>query len=40
MESPDTYSQVLRIIVHVADGIGVAILIAGLFFSAFLAIRT
>lgn len=40
MESPDTYSQVLGIIVHVADGIGVAILIAGLLFAAFLAIRT
>lgn len=40
MESQDTYSQVLGLIVHVADGIGVAILIAGLFFAAFLAIRT
>lgn len=40
MQSQDTYSQVLGLIVHVADGIGVAILITGLFFAAFLAIRT
>ena len=40
MEATDTYSMVLGIIVHIADGIGVAILIAGLFFAAILAIRT
>lgn len=40
MEALDTYSRVLGIIVHVADGIGVAILVAGLFFAALLAIRT
>lgn len=40
MEAPDTYLKVLGIIVHVADGIGVAILVAGLFFAAFLALRT
>jgi len=40
MEAPDTYSRVLGLIVHVADGIGVAILIAGLFLAAILAIRT
>jgi uncharacterized membrane protein len=40
MEVPDTYLKVLGIIVHVADGIGVAILVVGLFFAAFLALRT
>lgn len=40
MEAPDTYLKVLGIIVHVADGIGVAILVAGLFFAAFLSIKT
>jgi len=40
MEAPDTYSNVLRLIVHIADGIGVAILVAGLFFAGFLALRT
>lgn len=40
MEAPDTYSRVLGLIVHVADGIGVAILIAGLFLAAVLAFRT
>jgi len=40
MEAPDTYLKILGIIVHVADGIGVAILVAGLFFAAFLALRT
>lgn len=40
MEAPDTYLNILGIIVHVADGIGVAILVAGLFFAAFLALKT
>lgn len=40
MEAPDTYSKVLRLIVHVADGIGVAVLVAGLILAAFLALRT
>lgn len=40
MEAPDTYLNVLGNIVHVADGIGVAILVAGLFFAAFLSIKT
>lgn len=40
MESPDTYSRILTLIVHVADGIGVAILVAGLFFAALLSLRT
>lgn len=40
MEASDTYSRVLGLIVHVADGIGVAILITGLFLAAILAIRT
>ena len=40
MEPPDTYLKILGLIVHVADGIGVAILVAGLFFAAFLALRT
>jgi uncharacterized membrane protein len=40
METPDTYLKVLGIIVHVADGIGVAILVVGLFLAAFLALRT
>jgi len=39
MEASDTYSRILGIIVHVADGIGVAVLIAGLFLSAILALR-
>jgi uncharacterized membrane protein len=40
MEAPDAYLKVLGIIVHVADGIGVAILVAGLFFAAYLALKT
>jgi uncharacterized membrane protein len=40
MEAPDTYSRVLGVIVHVADGIGVAVLVTGLFLSAALALRT
>ena len=40
MESPDTYSRVLSLIVHIADGIGVAVLVAGLFLAAILALRT
>ena len=40
MEAPAHYLQVLGIIVHIADGIGVAILVAGLFFAAFLGLRT
>ena len=40
MEFPDTYFKVLRLIVHVADGIGVAVLVAGLILAAFLALRT
>ena len=39
MEASDTYSRILGIIVNVADGIGVAVLIAGLFLSAILALR-
>ena len=39
MEASDTYSRILGIIVHVADGIGVAVLIVGLFLSAILALR-
>jgi len=39
METPDTYSKVLRLIVHIADGIGVAVLVAGLILAAFLALR-
>ncbi|MEI6322623.1 MAG: DUF1622 domain-containing protein [bacterium] len=40
MEAPDTYLKVLGVIVHVADGIGVAILVAGLFFAGYLALKT
>jgi len=40
MEAPDTYSRILGLIVHIADGIGVAVLVAGLFLAAFLALRT
>jgi uncharacterized membrane protein len=40
METPDTYSAILGIIVHVAEGIGVAVLVVGLFLAAFLAFRT
>ena len=40
MEAPDTYSRILGTIVHIADGIGVAVLVAGLFLSVFLALRT
>ena len=40
MEAPDAYSRILGLIVHIADGIGVAVLVAGLFFAAFLALRT
>lgn len=39
MEPTDTYSRILGLIVHVADGIGVAVLVAGLFLAAFLALR-
>jgi len=39
MEASDTYSRILGIIVHVADGIGVAVLIAGLFLSPILSLR-
>jgi uncharacterized membrane protein len=40
MEASDTYSHVLGLIVRIADGIGVAVLVAGLVFAAILAIRT
>jgi len=40
MAAPDTYSRILGTIVHIADGIGVAVLVAGLFLSVFLALRT
>jgi uncharacterized membrane protein len=40
METPDTYSGILGIIVHIAEGIGVAVLVVGLFLAAFLAFRT
>ena len=40
MEAPDTYSRILVLIVHVAQGIGVAVLVAGLFLAAILAVRT
>jgi len=40
MEAPDAYSKALGIIVHIADGIGVAVLVAGLILAAFLALRT
>jgi uncharacterized membrane protein len=40
METPDTYAKALDLIVHLADGLGVAVLVAGLFLAAFLAIRT
>ena len=40
MEASDTYSNVLGLIVHIADGIGVAVLVAGLLLAAFLALRT
>jgi uncharacterized membrane protein len=40
METPGTYSGILGIIVHVAEGIGVAVLVVGLFLAAFLAFRT
>ena len=40
MEATDTYSRILGLIVHIADGIGVAVLVAGLFLAAFLALRT
>lgn len=40
MEATDTYSRVLDLIVRIADGIGVAVLVAGLFLAAILAIRT
>lgn len=39
MEAPDTYSRVLGLIVHIADGIGVAVLVAGLFLAVILALR-
>ena len=40
MQATDTYSMVLDLIVHIADGIGVAVLVAGLFLAAILSIRT
>jgi uncharacterized membrane protein len=40
MEATDTYGRVLDLIVHIADGIGVAVLVAGLFLAAILSIRT
>lgn len=40
MEAPGLYLRILEIIVHVADGIGVAMLVVGLFFAAFLALKT
>jgi len=40
MEAIDTYGRVLDLIVHIADGIGVAVLVAGLFLAAVLSIRT
>jgi len=40
MQAADTYSMVLDLIVHIADGIGVAVLVAGLFLAAILSIRT
>ncbi|NBZ96853.1 MAG: DUF1622 domain-containing protein [Proteobacteria bacterium] len=40
MEASDTYSRNLGLIVHIADGIGVAVLVAGLFLAVFLALRT
>jgi uncharacterized membrane protein len=40
MEAPDSYSKALGLIVHIADGIGVAVLVAGLFLAGFLALRT
>ena len=40
MEATDAYSRTLGLIVHIADGIGVAVLVAGLFLAAFLALRT
>jgi uncharacterized membrane protein len=39
MEGADSYSKALGLIVHVVDGVGVAVLVAGLFLAAFLAIR-
>ena len=40
MEATDTYGRVLDLIVHIADGIGVAVLVAGLFLAAILSITT
>lgn len=40
MEATDAYSRTLGLIVHIADGIGVSVLVAGLFLAAFLALRT
>jgi len=40
MEATDTYGRVLDLIVHIADGIGVAVLVAGLFLAAVLSIRS
>ena len=40
MEATDTYGRVLDLIVHTADGLGVAVLVAGLFLAAILSIRT
>ena len=40
MEAGDSYSRILGEIVRVADSLGVAILVAGLFLAAFLSLRT
>jgi uncharacterized membrane protein len=40
MEATDTYGRVLNLIVHIADGIGVAVLVAGIILAAVLSIRT
>lgn len=40
MEAPESYTRILGLIVHVADAIGVAVLVAGLFLAAVLSIRT
>ena len=40
MEANDLYGRALDRIVHIADGIGVAVLVAGLFLAAVLSVRT
>ena len=40
MEATETYVRVLDLIVHIADGIGVAVMVVGLFLAAVLSIRT